>query len=65
MKQYRITVRDANFDGKLLNPTAYSEVVECPESALNDMIMSLVHERFGYDNNKLESMDLRFAYIEL
>ena len=65
MKQYRITVRDANFDGNLLNPTSRSEIVECPEKAINDMIMCLIHETFGYDKEKLKKMDLRYAYIEL
>ena len=65
MKQFRITVRDARFDGNLLNPTSKSEIVECPESAINDMIMCLIHETFGYDENKLSEMDLRYAYIEL
>ena len=65
MKQYRITVRDANFDGNLLNPTAHSEIIECPETAINEMVMCLIHENFGYDNKKLEKMDLRYAYIEL
>lgn len=65
MKQYRITVRDARFDGAMLNPTAKSEVIECPESAINDIIMCLIHETFGYNNKKLEKMDLRYAYIEL
>jgi hypothetical protein len=65
MKQFRITVRDARFDGNLLNPTSKSEVVECPESAINDMIMCLIHKTFGYDKKKLSEMDLRYAYIEL
>ncbi len=65
MKQFRITVRDARFDGNLLNPTSKSEIVECPESAINDMIMCLIHEAFGYDEKKLSEMDLRYAYIEL
>lgn len=65
MKQFRITVRDARFDGNLLNPTSKSEIVECPESAINDMIMCLIHEVFGYDEKKLSEMDLRYAYIEL
>ena len=46
MKTFRITVRDANFDGNLMNPTSYSEVIECPESALDDMIMCMIHEKF-------------------
>lgn len=61
MKTFRITVRDARFDGNLMNPTSHSEVIECPESALNDMI----HENFGYDETKLKEMDLRFAYFEI
>lgn len=65
MKQYRITVRDAHYDGAKLNPTARSEIVECPESAINDMVMCMVHENFGYDEAKLKKMDLRYAYIEL
>lgn len=65
MKQYRITVRDANFDGAVQNPTSHSEIVECPESAVNEMVMCLIHETFGYDDAKLEKMDLRFAYFEI
>ena len=65
MKTFRITVRDARFDGNLMNPTSHSEVVECPESALNDMIMCMIHENFGYDEEKLKGMDLRFAYFEI
>lgn len=65
MKTFRITVRDARYDGNLMNPTSHSEVIECPESALNDMIMCIVHEKFGYDEAKLEQMDLRFAYFEI
>ena len=65
MKQFRITVRDARFDGNLLNPTSKSEIVECPESAVNDMIMCIIHENFGYDKNKLAEMDLRYAYFEM
>ena len=65
MKKYRITVRDARFDGNTMNPTSKSEIFDCPESAINDMIMCMIHENFGYDENKLSEMDLRFAYIEL
>lgn len=65
MKTFRITVRDARFDGNLKNLTSHSEVVKCPESALDDMIMCLVHENFGYDEAKLKEMDLRFAYFEI
>lgn len=65
MKTFRITVRDANFDGATLNPTAHSEIIECPENALNDMIMCVIHDTFGYDNKKLEAMDLRYAYMEM
>ena len=49
MKTFRITVRDARFDGNIKNLTSHSEVVKCRESALDDMIMCLVHENFGYD----------------
>ena len=65
MKTYRITVRDARFDGALLNPTSHSDVIECPEAALNDMIMCLIHETFGYDETELKQRDLRYAYIEM
>ena len=65
MKTFRITVRDARFDGNTLNPTSKSEVIECPESAINDMIMCIVHENFGYDEKKLSEMDLRYACMEL
>lgn len=65
MKKFRVTVRDARFDGAKLNPTSKSEVVECPESAVNDMIMCIIHENFGYDEKKLSEMDLRYAYFEI
>ena len=65
MKTFRITVRDARFDGNLMSPASYSEVIECPESALDDMIMCMIHENFGYDKAKLKEMDLRFAYFEI
>lgn len=38
---------------------------ECPENALNDMIMCVIHDTFGYDNKKLEAMDLRYACMEM
>lgn len=65
MKTFRITVRDARFDGNLMNPTSHSEIVEYSESVLDDMIMCMIHENFGYDEAKLKEMDLRFAYFEI
>ena len=65
MKTFRIVVRDARFDGDKLNPTSVAEVIECPESALNDMIMCIVHENFGYDEKKLSEMDLQYSCMEL
>lgn len=63
MNRYRITVRDTRQDGARLNPTAHSEIINCPESALNDMILSVAHEKFGYDTEVLKNIG--YAVIEL
>ncbi|MCQ2577538.1 MAG: hypothetical protein MJ176_03290 [Treponema sp.] len=63
MNRYRITVRDTRQDGARLNPTAHSEIIDCPESALNDMILCIAQERFGYDREILKNIG--YAVIEL
>ena len=63
MNRYRITVRDTRQDGARLNPTAHSEIIDCPEKALDEMILCVAHERFGYDPEVLKNIG--YAVIEL